>query len=143
MRTLIGIILILGFVSIGASAQNDTKPGSTPGAKPKTFAELTAGLRKIDGYMPLYWDESTGKMLMEITRFNKELLLQISLPAGLGSNDIGLDRGQLGNTHIVYFERIGPKVLMVSPNYRYRAITNNVEEQQSVRDSFATSVLWG
>ncbi|HYL98036.1 MAG TPA: zinc-dependent metalloprotease [Blastocatellia bacterium] len=138
-----GIILISALASADALAQTDAKSGPASNPKQKTFAELTAGLRKIDGYVPLYWDESTGKMLMEISRFNKEFLLQLSLPAGLGSNDVGLDRGQLGNTHIVYFQRIGPKVLMISPNYRYRAITNNTEEQQSVRDSFATSVLWG
>ncbi len=51
------------------------------------------------------------------------------LPAGLGSNDIGLDRGQLGDSQIVRFERVGPRVLLVAPNYDFRAITNNSDER--------------
>jgi hypothetical protein len=82
-------------------------------SKPRTFADRTAGLQKIEGFMPLYWDGNSGKMLMEISRFNTELLYQLSLPAGVGSNPIGLDRGQLGDSHVVVFQRIGPKVLMV------------------------------
>ncbi len=82
-------------------------------------------------------------MLMEISRFNTEFLYQVSLQTGVGSNPIGLDRGQLGNTHVVFFERIGPKVLMIEPNYRYRAITSDAAERRAVEESFARSVLWG
>src|SRR5262249_1600214 len=109
----------------------------------KSIAGKTAGMRKIDGYMPLYLDEAGGRLLMEISRFQKEFLYQVSLPAGVGSNPLGLDRGQLGNTRIVYFERAGPKVLMISPNYRYRALGGGAAERRSVEDSFARSVLWG
>ena len=112
-------------------------------AKESGVGAKTAGLQKIDGYVPLYWDQSTGKMLMEISRFNTEFLYQISLQTGVGSNPIGLDRGQLGDTHVVFFERVGPKVLMVEPNYRYRAITNDAAERRAVEESFARSVLWG
>lgn len=115
----------------------------TSTAQENTFNAKIAGLQKIDGYVPLYWDQSTGKMLMEISRFNTEFLYQISLQTGVGSNPIGLDRGQLGNTHVVLFERIGPKVLMIEPNYRYRAITSNAAERRAVEESFARSVLWG
>ena len=112
-------------------------------AQENTIAAKTAALQKIDGYVPLYWDQSTGKMLMEISRFNTEFLYQVSLQTGVGSNPIGLDRGQLGNTHVVFFERIGPKVLMIEPNYRYRAITDDAAERRAVEESFARSVLWG
>ena len=71
------------------------------------------------------------------------MLYQTSLPAGIGSNPIGLDRGQLGGTYVVSFERIGPKVLMTQPNYRYRALSNDEAERRAVADSFARSVLWG
>ncbi|HKV38039.1 MAG TPA: zinc-dependent metalloprotease, partial [Blastocatellia bacterium] len=110
---------------------------------PKSFSDLIGGLRRIDGYIPLYWDETNGKLLMEISRFNQEFLYQISLPAGVGSNPIGLDRGQLGFTHIVEFERVGPKVLLVSRNYKYRALTGDPAERRDVEESFANSVLWG
>jgi uncharacterized protein DUF4953/uncharacterized protein DUF5117 len=108
-----------------------------------TIASKVDKLQKIDGYMPLYWQASSGKLFMEISRFNQELLYQISLPAGLGSNPVGLDRGQLGDSSVVVFERVGPKVLMTQPNYSYRAITTDEPERRAVRDSFAQSVLWG
>src|SRR4051812_12766733 len=108
-----------------------------------TIASKVGKLQKIDGYMPLYWQASAGKLFMEIGRFNEEILYQVSLPAGLGSNPVGLDRGQLGDSSVVTFERIGPKVLMTQPNYSYRAITSNEAEKRAVHDSFAQSVLWG
>jgi len=110
---------------------------------PKTFAELTRGLQKLDGYFPLYYDAAGGKLLLEIPRFDSEFLYQVSLPTGVGSNPLGLDRGQLGGTHVVRFERSGPKVLLVESNYRYRALTEDAAERRAVEDSFARSVLWG
>jgi hypothetical protein len=109
----------------------------------KTISARTAGLQKLDGYFPLYWDAATGKMLMEVSRFNTEFLYQVSLPTGVGSNPLGLDRGQLGGSHVVRFERIGPKVLMIELNYRYRAISPDANERRAVEESFAQSVLWG
>ncbi|NOT59777.1 MAG: DUF5117 domain-containing protein, partial [Acidobacteria bacterium] len=114
-----------------------------PKPEDNTITTKTARLQKIDGYMPLYWDAASGKLWLEIARFNQELLYQVSLPAGVGSNPIGLDRGQLGQERIVFFERVGPKVLLTQPNYRYRALTDNAAERKAVEDSFARSVLWG
>jgi hypothetical protein len=112
-------------------------------AQDKTIAAKTNGLQKIDGFMPMYWDATNGKMFMEIARFKTEVLYQISLPTGIGSNPLGLDRGQLGGTHVVFFERIGQKVLMIEPNYDFRAITEDAAERRAVEESFARSVLWG
>lgn len=109
----------------------------------KTISARTARLQKIDGLVPLYWDASSGKLLMEISRFNIEILYQVSLTTGVGSNPIGLDRGQLGETRIIFFERIGPKILMIEPNYSYRAISNDRAERRAVEESFARSVIWG
>lgn len=134
MQRLIAVLLTLLCV-IPVCAQNRNED--------KTIGAKTAGMQKIDGYMPLYWDAANGKMWMEISRFNTELLYQISLPAGIGSNPIGLDRGQLGGTYVVYFERVGPKVLMIQPNYRYRALSKDEAERRAVADSFARSVIWG
>ncbi len=125
-----------------AYAQNEKTTDKPPERIP-TIAEKVKDLRKIDGFIPLYWQESTGKMFMEIGRFNQEILYQVGLPEGLGSNDVGLDRGQLGDTSVVRFDRVGPKVLMIQPNYQYRAISSNEPERRAVHDSFAQSVLWG
>src|SRR5262249_13478346 len=109
-RLTIALLALLWALPVHAQNRNEEK----------TIAAKTAGMEKIDGYVPLYWDAGAGKMWMEISRFKTELLYQTSLPAGVGSNPIGLDRGQLGGTYVVYFERVGPKVLMIQPNYRYR-----------------------
>jgi hypothetical protein len=108
-----------------------------------TIEEKTAGMRKMAGYFPLYWDEKKGSLYVEIDKLDTEFLYVNSLPAGMGSNDIGLDRGQLGGTRIVRFERSGPKVLLIEPNYRYRAITPDPAGRRAVEQSFAQSVLWG
>ena len=114
-------------------------------SKPPTIAEKTAGAEKLPGYFNLYWDAKQGKTWLEIDKdkWNKEFLYQSSLPAGIGSNDIGLDRGQLGSTAIVRFERSGPKVLLIEENFAYRAVTNDTDERRAVHDSFAESALWG
>jgi hypothetical protein len=130
-RLIIALVFVLLTLSFSALAQE------------KTIAARTTGLQKIDGYVPVYWDAANGKMFMEISRFQTEFLLQVSLPTGVGSNPIGLDRGQLGRTYVVFFERIGQKVLLVQPNYEYRAISNDAAERRAVEESFARSVLWG
>ncbi len=108
-----------------------------------SIEEKTAGLRKLDGFFPLYWDETAGQLWLEIARLDTEILYINGLAAGLGSNDIGLDRGQLSGSSIVEFERVGPKVLMVQPNYRFRANSDNPAEVRAVRDAFARSIVWG
>ncbi|MGH7577282.1 MAG: zinc-dependent metalloprotease [Longimicrobiales bacterium] len=103
----------------------------------------TEGMRKLDGFFPLYWDESAGEVWMEVPRFDTEVIYYTGFGSGLGSNDIGLDRGQLAGSTIIEFERVGRKVLVVQPNYRYRAASDNPAEIRAVRDAFARSVLWG
>jgi hypothetical protein len=100
-------------------------------------------MEKFPGFFPFYWDAKAGKIWLEIDKWNTEFLYVESLPAGIGSNDIGLDRGQLGNSAIVRFDRTGPRVLLVAPNYNFRALSNNPDERTAVRDAFAESTLWG
>jgi hypothetical protein len=137
MRRLLLLPLLLTLAARPAAAQEQQRPA------PKSFAQLTRGLQKLDGYFPLYYDAEQGKLLLEIPRFDTEFLYQVSLPTGVGSNPLGLDRGQLGDTHVVRFERAGPKVLLVESNYRFRAITTDAAERRAVEESFARSVLWG
>ncbi len=112
-------------------------------APPRTIADATKDLEKLDGFIPMYWDKAEGKIFLQITHWNREFLYIASLPAGLGSNDIGLDRGLLSEPRVVAFERIGPRVLLIEKNYRFRASSGNAMEKRAVADSFATSVLWG
>jgi len=112
-------------------------------ARSQTIAERTANMQKLDGFFPLYWDERAGTLWLEIPRFNTEVLYTTGLAEGLGSNDIGLDRGIAGGGRLVTFERVGPKVLMVQSNENFRSSSRNPAERKSVEDSFAKSVLWG
>lgn len=126
----------------GVAAQRGGGGAAAPDSVP-TIEKKTEGMKKMDGFMPVYWDQKAGKMWLEIGRWDTELLYYPSLPAGLGQNDIGLNRGDLGGEHVVKFERVGPRVLMQEPNYRYRAVSNRPMERKSVDDGFPTSVLWG
>lgn len=100
-------------------------------------------MNRQEGFLNYYWEASAGKLWLEISKSETEILYLQSLPAGLGSNDIGLDRGLIGDKRIVKFSIIGRKVLMIEPNYNYRAITNDQNEKKAVEQSFAQSTLWG
>jgi len=108
-----------------------------------SLEEKTKDMKKMSGFLDFYWEESTGKIWLDISRLDTELLYVNSLPAGLGSNDIGLDRGLLGDSRIIRFIRVGRKLMMVQPNLNYRAVTNDPAEKRAVEQSFAQSTLWG
>ena len=107
-----------------------------------TIKEKTSGMKEYPGFFTFYWDNNEGKIWMVIDKLDSEFLYVNSLPVGVGSNDIGLDRGQIGGEKIVRFERSGPKILLMQPNYSYRA-SGNSAEKNAVDESFAKSVLWG
>jgi len=109
----------------------------------ETIEEKTRGMEARTGLFSLYWDDQAGRLWLEVDRVGEEFLYVVSLPAGVGSNDIGLDRKQLGSTRVVRFERVGPKLLLVEPNYAFRAGTDNAAEQRAVEEAFARSVLFG
>ena len=108
-----------------------------------TIGETVAGNTAIEGYFNLYWDDASGNLYWEIDKLDTEFLYQISMGSGLGSNPIGIDRGQLRGTYVLAAQRVGPRVLLVEPNYRYRATSDNPLEVQAVNDAFAPSVIWG
>jgi hypothetical protein len=118
--------------------------GQAPaGGRPPSIESRTAGMQKLDGCFPLYWDEGTGLLFLEIPRLDTEFLYSTGLAAGLGSNDIGLDRGAGGGARVVLFQRVGPRVMLVQPNQSFRSSSANPLERRSVEDSFAKSILWG
>jgi hypothetical protein len=123
--------LVLAFLAVSAftSAQ--------------TVATKTTGMKHIDGYLPLDWDAKTGKLYLEIPHLETDILYTHSLPYGTGSNDLGLDRGQISRGQLVRFERTGPKVLLIEPNQRFRSTSTDPSEILAVRQSFPESVLFG
>jgi hypothetical protein len=137
-------LMALGAILPGAASAVLAQDSGSQEAKPlPTIAEKTDGMEKKDGFVPLFWDAKTGKIFLEISRFDTEFLYYVSLPAGMGQNDIGLNRGDLGPSSVVVFQRVGPRILMVEPNYSYRAVTDDTLERKSVDDGFPTSILWG
>jgi uncharacterized protein DUF4953/uncharacterized protein DUF5117 len=139
LRARVTLLLIVLVLSRGpVRADEPQKAVGTP-----TIKEKVAGAEKWAGYFNLYWDGKAGKLWLEVDKFGTEFLYQTGLTAGVGSNDIGLDRGQPGRTRIVRFERSGPKVLLVQENLEYRAVTADEDERRAVKESFAESALWG
>lgn len=139
-------ILFLHFIFfIAISQKASAQPTDKTVVKPAfpTIAEKTKGLKAYPGFLPFYWDEHSGKIWLQIDRLDTEVLYQTSMPAAIGSNDIGLDRGLLGDGAVVKFVRTGNKVLMIQPNFDYRAVTTDKAERRAVEQSFAQSTIWG
>ena len=127
MRKLIFALLFLSFSTQGFAQ----------------FFKDNKNITRYDGYFTFYYDNSNDKIFLEIEKLEKEFLYVNALSEGVGSNDIGLDRGQLGNTRVVKFIKAGNKLLLIQPNQYYRAITDNIEEKKSVEQAFAKSILKG
>jgi hypothetical protein len=102
-----------------------------------------AGWNWHAGFQPFYSDEDTGRIWLKISDWDREFLFSWGLGTGLGSNPVGLDRGQLGDQLVCQFRRSGRKVFLVARNLDYRALSDNAVERRAVRESFAESILWG
>jgi hypothetical protein len=114
----------------------------------ETIAAKTAGMKHIPGYLPLDWDPKAGKLYMEVPQLDAagrspDFIYTNSLPYGTGSNDLGLDRGQVSEGVLLHFERSGPKILLVQPNQAFRSGSTDPAERLAVTQSFPSSVLWG
>jgi hypothetical protein len=136
------IILLTSLSCFGQEPAQQQRQAAQPRAIP-SVEERVKDLKKLDGFFPLYWDERNGSMFMEISHFDYDFLFVTGLSAGLGSNDIGLDRGQGGGGRVVRFQRMGPRVMLVQQNENFRSSSKNPLERKSVEESFARSILWG
>ena len=122
----------------GTAEQHTASGGDLPGVEART-----EGLERVGGPVPLCWDAGSGRVLAEVPLDGRELLYAVRLTSGLGSNDVGLDRGQLGDNLVVSFRAVGPRVLLTAPNTRWRSSSTEPAERLAARDSFADGVLWG
>ena len=141
MSRLLAAALVL--VAAGCAAPASVAPPSdSPRSGLPAIDAKTAGLERQGGFVPVWWDADQGTIWLSVP-LDTDLLYSVALAAGLGSNDVGLDRGQLGGERVVRFERVGRRVLLVQPNLRFRAGTDNAAERTAVADAFAPSVVWG
>ena len=149
---LVALVMMLHLLSVALTARGqepdqpgnqETKQAEDEPKKIPTIQEKSSEWQKFEGFQSFFWDEKGGKVWLEISAWNREFLFVHSLSTGLGSNPIGLDRGQLGQEHVCRFERVGPKVLLIAKNLKYRALSPDENERRAVNESFAPSVLWG
>jgi len=127
-------LLLLNGALLAQKKDDDTLPA---------IADKVKGATTYEGFFSYHWDARAGKIWLEVDKIGEEFLYVNSLSAGVGSNDIGLDRNQLGDSRIVKFVRSGPKVLLVQPNYQYRAVSDNADERGDVQDLVAVDRLHG
>ena len=106
-------------------------------------AQSVENKKKFTGFFDFYYEPSSDKILLEVDKIDYEFLYVPSLSSGIGSNDIGLDRGQLGRERIVKFIKRGNKLLLIEPNSYYRSSSNNQYEIKSIEQAFAKSILYG
>jgi len=141
-------LLISSAVATGRTAESASPPAPAPPQAGATFAAKTKSLARRPGLLTTYLDPRAGKLLLELPRpagprnLCGRFLYVEGIETGLGSNPVGLDRGQLGETRVVEFRRVGGRVLLEQPNLRYRALSPDSNEVRTVRESFASSVLW-
>lgn len=143
MKRVLAAVVASFILSSLLVAQN---PAHKDQSKPlPTIAEKTATMQSYPGFFTDYWDAREGTLWLRIenAKWDTPFILYESLPSGVGSNDIGLDRGEPGESYVVHFERAGKQVLLVAENQGYRAITDDADQQRAVRAAFPQSVLWG
>lgn len=142
MRHVVLLALAFAVATVSFSQKKKAEPAPAQ-VVVSPIAAKVAGMKKHEGYLEFYYDEKQDKIYFVIDKFDTELLHVESLTAGIGSNDIGLDRNQMGKERVVKFEKRGNKILLVEMNYFYRARTASEAERKAVEESFAQSVLWG
>ncbi|GAB5402025.1 MAG: zinc-dependent metalloprotease [Aureliella sp.] len=101
-----------------------------------------SSFQRLAGFFDLYWDDSDGKLWLDTAGTDSPFLYVSSLASGLGSNPVGLDRGQFGSTRIVRFRRVGKRYFLIQENTKYRASSRNPAERNAVSESFAPSILF-
>jgi hypothetical protein len=108
-----------------------------------SFTEKSKKFQPFEGYFNFMYDGDSDKIYLQVDDLETEFLYVNSLSSGVGSNDIGLDRGQLGNEQVVFFRKAGNRLLLIQPNLRFRALSDNPLEKKAVEQAFAKSVLYG
>lgn len=137
------VLTLFALFIVKAGRLNGQAPSATTAGATPSIAQFTAGMERNPGFLTYYWDVKRGKIWLQISQFDTEFLYYPTLAQGIGSNDIGLDRGRLGDEHVVRFVRSGPRVLLIESNYAYRAVSPDSLERRAVDESFAKSVHAG
>ncbi|MFL6446882.1 MAG: zinc-dependent metalloprotease [Bryobacteraceae bacterium] len=113
-----------------------------PGAAQRSETPARPGPQeRHNGYLPFVWDAGRGKILFEISKLNEDVLYFAGAGKGIGSVELGVDRGASYASTVIYFDRVGPKVNVVQRNLKFRALQGNAALSQGMEESFASSIL--
>jgi len=137
MRYIISLIVLVATLVVAGCGGDKSQPVES------SYDSIVAASTAIPGFLPMFWHEGEGKLYLEIQRLDEAFIYVSGLSAGIGSNDLGMDRGQLGDTRLARFDRRGPKVLLLADNPKYIASSDNPDERAAVEQAFARSVVWG
>lgn len=143
LTLVVTLVCVASYAQKRKQQQDNSQPAAPPVQQPAGIDGKVTGYQKFPGYFEFYYDEKQDKVFILIDKLDTEFLYVESLTAAIGSNDLGLDRNQLGGEKVVKFIRRGPKILLIQPNYSYRAVSDDAAERKAVEESFAQSVLWG
>ncbi len=106
------------------------------------FFSVQLSAKDFNGFINFSYNEQSGKVSLNVKELNKDFLLVSYFATGLGSNDIGFDRGKITSQRLVRFEKYGSKLALIESNTFFKAITNNKNESKVANDAFASSILW-
>jgi hypothetical protein len=137
-KFILGLLIIFLSLNIVAQRKELRKP------KIKSIDQTSKydSMKSYLGFFNFYYDQTNDHIYLKVNDLEKEFLYVNSLSEGIGSNDIGLDRGQLGGSKVVYFKKAGNKLLLIEPNQKFRANSSNYLEKESIKQAFAKSVIW-
>jgi len=99
------------------------------------------GVERREGYIPMLWDAGQGRLLFELTRFDQDVLYFTSVAKGSGSGSVGLEWAGGGEGGVIQFQRVGPKVMVVQKNLRFRAGNGGAGIEKGIDASFPDSII--
>ena len=123
-------LLLPVLANAGCASIQSTRVENSTSPPPESARDSDKGtLEKREGLLNTYVDAKAGKVWLEVPANPEQFLYVEGLRAGLGSNPVGLDRGELGETRLIEIRRVGGRVLIVQPNLRFRAAAGSAEEK--------------
>jgi hypothetical protein len=134
---------LLGLAAtLPVSAQTAAPVSTSAPAPAKSIQDLTAKLQAQPGFLDVWRDADRARVLLAAGSLGQPFLMSTSLPYALGSNDVALDRGQIGQGKIVHFEKHGARLFLVQENTRFVANSPDRDERASAVEAFAGAVIW-
>ena len=131
-------LVLVGVVLLSPWVWSSDVDGAT-----ESVESVLHNTQEMPGFIPLHWDSEEGRLYADISDVEGPFIYYNGLSHGVGSNDLGLDRGRLGDTYLVEFRKVGKKVFLAALNTKYTARSEDAQERRAVAEAFAESIIWG